>query len=41
VDLDYLPDLYILANEIIENIEASLESFKEIMATINGENEET
>ena len=35
-DLDNLPDPDILANEIIENIEASLESFREIMATING-----
>jgi len=40
VDLENLPDPDILANEIIENIEASLESFKEIMATINGESEE-
>jgi len=29
-----------LANEIIENIEAGLNSFKEIMETINGESEE-
>jgi len=36
-DLDNLPDPDILANEIIENIEAGLDSFKEIMATINGE----
>ncbi len=35
-DLDNLPDPDILANEIIENIEAGLESFKEIMETING-----
>jgi type I restriction enzyme M protein len=35
-DLDNLPDPEILANEIIENMEASLASFKEIMATING-----
>jgi len=35
-DLDNLPDPDILANEIIENIEAGLESFKEVMATING-----
>ncbi len=34
-DLDNLPDPDILANEIIENIEAGLESFKEIMLTIN------
>ncbi|KKG89510.1 DNA methyltransferase, partial [Methanosarcina mazei] len=39
-DLDNLPDPDILANEIIENMEASLASFKEIMATINGESEE-
>ncbi len=39
-DLDNLPDPDILVNEIIENMEASLASFKEIMATINGENEE-
>jgi len=39
-DLDNLPDPDILANEIIENMEASLASFKEIMATINGEGEE-
>ena len=39
-DLDNLPDPDILANEIIENIEAGLESFKEIMETINGTTEE-
>jgi len=39
-DLNNLPDPDILANEIIEKMEASLESFKEIMATINGEGEE-
>lgn len=38
-DLDNLPDPDILASEIIENIEAGLESFKAIMATINGESE--
>lgn len=38
-DLDNLPDPDILANEIIENIEAGLESFKEIMVTINGNGE--
>jgi type I restriction enzyme M protein len=38
-DLDNLPDPDILANEIIENMEASLVSFKEIMITINGETE--
>jgi len=35
-DLDNLPDPDILASEIIENIEAGLQSFKEIMETING-----
>ena len=35
-DLDNLPDPDILASEIIENIEAGLESFKEILETING-----
>jgi hypothetical protein len=35
-DLDNLPDPDILASEIIENIEAGLNSFKEIMETING-----
>ncbi len=39
-DLDNLPDPDILANEIIENIEAGLESFKEVMATINGSPDE-
>ena len=38
-DLDNLPDPNILANEIIENMEASLQSFKEIMLTINGNGE--
>ncbi len=35
-DLDNLPDPDILANEIIENLESGLESFKQIMATMNG-----
>ncbi len=35
-DLDNLPDPDVLANEIIENLEAGIESFKEIMQTING-----
>jgi type I restriction enzyme M protein len=39
-DLDNLPDPEILASEIIENIEAGLESFKESMETINGNGEE-
>ncbi|QTA79799.1 SAM-dependent methyltransferase [Desulfonema limicola] len=38
-DLDNLPDPDILANEIIENIEAGLESFRMIMETINGKQE--
>jgi len=38
--LDNLPDPDILANEIIENIEAGLQSFREVMATINGSSEE-
>ena len=36
-DLDNLPDPDILAEEIIENLEAGLASFKEIMVTLNGE----
>lgn len=36
-DLDNLPDPDVLANEIIENIEAALNNFKEIMETINGD----
>ena len=36
-DLDNLPDPDVLANEIIENIEAGLNNFKEIMETINGD----
>lgn len=39
-DLDNLPDPDILANEIIENIQAGLESFKEVMATVKGNQEE-
>ncbi|MBN2531783.1 MAG: SAM-dependent DNA methyltransferase [Spirochaetales bacterium] len=35
-DLDNLPDPDILANEIIEDLEAGLENFRELMATING-----
>lgn len=38
-DLDNLPDPDILANEIIENIESGLNSFREIMEAINGESE--
>jgi len=35
-DLDSLPDPDVLAGDIIENLEAGLESFREIMETING-----
>jgi type I restriction enzyme M protein len=38
-DLDNLPDPDILANEIIENLESGLNSFREIMVTINGTSE--
>lgn len=34
-DLDNLPDPDVLANEIIENLEAGLDSFREIMLAIN------
>ncbi|MFM7384632.1 MAG: SAM-dependent DNA methyltransferase, partial [Microcystaceae cyanobacterium] len=34
-DLDNLPDPDILANDIIENLEASIEDFKEIMEAIS------
>ncbi len=34
-DLDNLPDPDVLAGDIIENLEAGLESFREIMLTIN------
>ncbi|MCF0060564.1 hypothetical protein MUK70_15075 [Dyadobacter chenwenxiniae] len=34
-DLDNLPDPDIFANDIIENLEAGIESFKEIMWSIN------
>ena len=37
-DLNNLPDPDILANEIIENIESGLNSFKEIMESIGGDN---
>lgn len=39
-DLDNLPDPDLLANEIIENIEAGLESFREIMVSLNGSKED-
>jgi type I restriction enzyme M protein len=35
-DLDNLPDPDVLAADIIENLESAVESFKEIMVTING-----
>lgn len=35
-DLDNLPDPDLLAADIIENLESAVESFKEIMANING-----
>lgn len=35
-DLDNLPDPDILANEIIENLESGLNSFKEIMESLEG-----
>lgn len=35
-DLDNLPDPDVLAGDIIENLEAGLECFREIMLTING-----
>ncbi|WCK53914.1 class I SAM-dependent DNA methyltransferase [Aneurinibacillus sp. Ricciae_BoGa-3] len=39
-DLDNLPDPDLLANAIIENIEAGLESFREIVATLNDSSED-
>lgn len=39
-DLDNLPDPDMLANEIIENIEAGLESFKAVMEAMNGKSQE-
>ncbi len=38
-DLDNLPDPDILANDIIENIESGLSSFRDIMETINDKQE--
>jgi type I restriction enzyme M protein len=35
-DLDNLPDPDLLANDIIENLKAGIESFEEIMVTISG-----
>lgn len=37
-DLDNLPDPDVLANDIIENLESGIESFKEIMLKINSNN---
>ena len=39
-NLDNLPDPDLLAGEIIENIESGLNSFKEIMETLNGNSNE-
>ena len=35
IDLDNLPDPDVLAEEIIENLEAGVESFKQIMESLN------
>lgn len=34
-DLDNLPDPDVLANDIIKNLKSGIESFEEIMQTIN------
>jgi len=34
-DLDHLPDPDVLAGEIVENLEAGLESFREIVGKLN------
>jgi type I restriction enzyme M protein len=39
-DLDNLPDPDVLAGEIIENIESGLQSFKDLMETVNGKSVE-
>ncbi len=36
-DLDNLPDPDVLAEEVIENLEAGVESFKQIMESINAQ----
>ena len=36
-DLDNLPDPDVLAEEIIENLEEGVESFKQIMESINAQ----
>jgi type I restriction enzyme M protein len=38
-DLDNLPDPDTLAEDIIQNIEAALEDFRDLMATLNGDSE--
>ena len=35
-DLDSLPDPDVLAADIIENLQSAMDSFKELMATLNG-----
>jgi len=40
-DLDSLPDPDVLAADIVENLEAGLESFREIMGELNGKNSPT
>lgn len=35
-DLDNLPDPDVLAEDIIENLEAGLASFREILSNLNG-----
>lgn len=37
VDLDNLPDPDVLAEEIIENLEGGLESFRQVLASVNGD----
>jgi type I restriction enzyme M protein len=39
-DLDNLPDPDVLAGEIIENLESGLQSFKDLMETVNGKSVE-
>jgi len=36
-DLDNLPDPDVLAEKIIENLEAGAENFKQVMESINGQ----
>ena len=40
-DLDNLPDPDVLAGEIIENLEAGLESFREIILSLNASSAKT